>query len=36
MTLVTRDDIESFPPILHRNVVYVRTAEKLKPFLGHY
>jgi len=33
MTLVTRDDIETFPPILHRNVVYVRTAEQLKPFL---
>ena len=33
MTLVTRDDIESFPPILHRNVVYVRTAEQLKPFI---
>jgi hypothetical protein len=33
MTLVTRDDIETFPPILHRNVVYVRTAEQLKPFI---
>lgn len=33
MTLVTRDDIPSFAPILHRNVVYVRTAEQLKPFL---
>jgi len=33
MTLVTRDDIETFPPIIHRNVVYVRTAEQLKPFL---
>jgi hypothetical protein len=33
MTLVTRDDIQSFPPILHRNVVYVRSAEHLKPFI---
>lgn len=33
MQLVTRDDIESFPPILQRNVVYVRTAEQLKPFI---
>ncbi|CAF1662431.1 unnamed protein product [Adineta ricciae] len=33
MTLVTRDDIELFPPILQRNVVYVRTAENLKPFI---
>jgi hypothetical protein len=33
MALVTRDGIESFPPTLHRNVVYVRTAEQLKPFI---
>ncbi|UJR37223.1 hypothetical protein I4U23_029932 [Adineta vaga] len=33
MTLVTRDDIEPFTPILQRNVVYVRTAEYLKPFI---
>jgi hypothetical protein len=33
MTLVTRDDIEPFPPVLHRNVVYVRTADQLKPFI---
>ena len=33
MTLVTRDDIEPFPPLLHRNVVYVRSAEHLKPFI---
>jgi hypothetical protein len=33
MTLVSRDGIESFPPILHRNVVYVRNAEQLKPFI---
>ncbi len=33
MTLVTRDDIETFPPILHRNVVYVRNTEHLKPFI---
>ncbi|CAF4870237.1 unnamed protein product, partial [Rotaria sp. Silwood1] len=33
MVLVTRDDIEVFPPILQRNVVYVRSAEQLKPFI---
>ncbi|CAF0801349.1 unnamed protein product [Adineta steineri] len=33
MTIVTRDDIKPFPPTLHRNVVYVRTAEQLKPFI---
>ncbi|CAF0736235.1 unnamed protein product [Rotaria sordida] len=33
MALVTRDDIEIFPPILQRNVVYVRGAEQLKPFI---
>ena len=33
MALITRDGIESFPPILHRNVVYVRNAEQLKPFV---
>lgn len=33
MTLVARDGIESFPPTLHRNVVYVRNAEQLKPFI---
>jgi hypothetical protein len=33
MMLVTRHDIESFPPVLHRNVVYVRNAEQLKPFI---
>ena len=33
MTLVTRDDIKPFPPICHRNVVYVRNAEQLKPFI---
>ena len=31
--LVARDGIEEFPPVLHRNVVYVRTAEQLKPFI---
>jgi hypothetical protein len=31
--LVARDDIEEFPPILHPNVVYVRTADQLKPFI---
>ena len=25
--------LKTFPPILHRNVVYVRTAEQLKPFI---
>ena len=33
MTLVTRDDIEAFPPVLHRNVVYVRNADNFKPFI---
>ena len=33
MTLVTRDDIAPFPPMLHPNVVYVRHAEQLKPFI---
>jgi hypothetical protein len=33
MALVARDGIESFPPTLHRNVVYVRNAEQLKPFI---
>ena len=33
MTLVTRDDIEPFPPVLHRNVVYVRNADNFKPFV---
>jgi hypothetical protein len=31
--LVARDDIEEFPPFLQPNVVYVRTAEQLKPFI---
>ncbi len=31
--LIARDDIEEFPPILQPNVVYVRTAEQLKPFI---
>ena len=31
--LVARDGIQDFPPFLHRNVVYVRTAEQLKPFI---
>jgi hypothetical protein len=31
--LVARDDIEEFPPLLQPNVVYVRTAEQLKPFI---
>lgn len=33
MTLVTRNDIPEFSPVLHPNVVYVRTAEQLKPFI---
>ncbi|CAF2070223.1 unnamed protein product [Rotaria magnacalcarata] len=33
MIIVTRDDIEAFPPMLQRNVVYVRTAEQLKQFI---
>ncbi|UJR08987.1 hypothetical protein I4U23_013237 [Adineta vaga] len=33
MMLIARDDIEEFPPYLHKNVVYVRTAEQLKPFI---
>jgi hypothetical protein len=31
--LVARNGVEEFPPILPRNVVYVRTAEQLKPFI---
>ncbi|CAF0750967.1 unnamed protein product [Adineta steineri] len=31
--LIAREDIEEFPPNLYRNVVYVRTAEQLKPFI---
>jgi len=31
--LVARDDIQDFPPFLQPNVVYVRTAEQLKPFI---
>jgi hypothetical protein len=31
--LVARDDIKDFPPTLQPNVVYVRTAEQLKPFI---
>jgi hypothetical protein len=31
--LVARNDIEEFPPFLQPNVVYVRTAEQLKPFI---
>lgn len=31
--LIARDDIEDFPPYLQKNVVYVRTAEQLKPFI---
>lgn len=33
MMLIARDDIAEFPPALHPNVVYVRTAELLKQFL---
>ncbi|CAF1223073.1 unnamed protein product [Rotaria sordida] len=33
MMLIARDDIEEFPPYLQKNVVYVRTAEQLKPFI---
>ncbi|CAF4768592.1 unnamed protein product, partial [Rotaria sp. Silwood1] len=31
--LIARDDIEEFPPYLQKNIVYVRTAEQLKPFI---
>ena len=31
--LIARDDIADFPPFLQPNVVYVRTAEQLKPFI---
>ena len=31
--LIARDDIQEFPPALHSNVVFVRTAEQLKPFI---
>ncbi|CAF4043900.1 unnamed protein product [Rotaria sp. Silwood2] len=31
--LIARDDIENFPPHLPKNIVYVRTAEQLKPFI---
>lgn len=31
--LITRDDVEDFPPFLQANVVYIRTAENLKSFL---
>lgn len=33
MMLVSRYDIEPFPPRLHRNTVYVRNAEKLRDFI---
>ncbi|CAF1244675.1 unnamed protein product [Adineta ricciae] len=33
MMLIARDNIQEFSPILHPNVVYVRTAEHLKPFI---
>lgn len=31
--LVTRENVEEFPPVLQPNTVYIRTAEQLKPFL---
>lgn len=31
--LVARDDIGEFSPMLYPNIVYLRTAEQLKPFI---
>ncbi|CAF3975298.1 unnamed protein product [Rotaria magnacalcarata] len=30
---IAREDIQEFPPNLQKNVVYIRTAEQLKPFI---